>query len=805
MDFQCEHWSDDSAPGSNWKTQCSDSEGEPPGLCDHDSDVDEEQCLDKVAVSGWQCAQQSSDSDVPAPDEKKRKHDFVTMPSAPCTTAQCHQAPNNKFSLDATIVRVAAGSAVSGSKPKSKHAQNGVSQERINAVLASDCGCNCGCYKKFTTATVHKICELFYSMDKIEQDALLQTLDSNLFQEDDCNCQQSSSSDNAESDDEASDACNTRLRRTNYHFEGERVCSQAFRNLLGIGKSRQRRLRSSGVDLRYNSGDRQRARQKTAPACEWIDIFLSGVYLKQCEPLPESKLGKGLAGDESSGDEWQPNVLVNPVFDLETILHYKKTKQWKKLLPKYLPPGAWFDLFYQAKAAASLEGVNCPSPSFFKARVKSWRSVLKKRKRSQHGQCKICWRLMQQLRRSKSMKTKMELLKDYDKHLQQTWLDRVTYWCMRSSAIRWDPPMLVVSIDSMDHSKFPIPRMTRIPKSLDNLHRPMVTVSGSLVHGIGITFYLSSEQVGGGINFFGHCLYDSLQWAADTSQIRQKPFPHILSLHTDNTTGQNKNYDGLSLINILVSSQSMSSGQNSHLQVGHTHEDLDQIFSILTSCLTDVGEWQSMSQLCQKLEHVISPILNRRYAGFQTRVVELKGTMDFKSWCEGYPAAAHFYGGFKPRKGKPVPHLFLMKPFADLTQNQKDAILEMERDVHSQDTICLVKHYSGQVELSQPPFRTFKHGSALPPGMPPLVAARRQMSNDREMELKRFSKILREECEMFEAAAYYDELVAENGDIDIQVPAWNFMQPRTELIEGRYDPETFSNKPPFELKVAFGH
>ena len=106
---------------------------------------------------------------------------------------------------------------------------------------------------------------------------------------------------------------------------------------------------------------------------------------------------------------------------------------------------------------------------------------------------------------------------------------------------------------------------------------------GVLVHGHGTYFYVCHPTVskGAGPNFTIECLMRTLEKVSHRDYDGGKLPPHLF-LQLDNCTGSNKNKFVFGLCNLLVHFHSFESVTVSFLIVGHTHEDLDQIFSIIS-------------------------------------------------------------------------------------------------------------------------------------------------------------------------------------------------------------------------------
>ena len=133
------------------------------------------------------------------------------------------------------------------------YAANGKDPARIRKVLKvlkeSGCRCKQRCGKTFSHESLSAVCNLFWSLSKTSQDALLWSLSSSRAAE-------TTASANEDSESEA--AMSSRRRWT---LDGHNVCRHAFVTLLGISNHRLSRTSTTpwGRDSR-SSGARAEAR-----------------------------------------------------------------------------------------------------------------------------------------------------------------------------------------------------------------------------------------------------------------------------------------------------------------------------------------------------------------------------------------------------------------------------------------------------------------------------------------------------------------------------------------------------------------
>lgn len=124
-----------------------------------------------------------------------------------------------------------------------------------------------------------QICQLFWSLTKPAQDALLWAMQSGGIDADD--------SGSGESSDEQRKSST----QVNWFLGGVQVCRRAFQKMLGIGCGRLGRTRGNfqGLDERTLKGQGAGTRAATASAS--VSNFLQKMYYSVSESMPTGNLG----------------------------------------------------------------------------------------------------------------------------------------------------------------------------------------------------------------------------------------------------------------------------------------------------------------------------------------------------------------------------------------------------------------------------------------------------------------------------------------------------------------------------------
>jgi hypothetical protein len=168
-------------------------------------------------------------------------------------------------------------------------------------------------------------------------------------------------------------------------------------------------------------------------------------------------------------------------------------------------------------------------------------------------------------------------------HFQSTMRRR--YYAHRDLARQEPETYLSTIADGMDQAKVKVPRTGRASKGLTTQFD--ISLEGVLTHGpMGrMDFYIVPHTFKGGSNVTIHCLNESLKRTQKAYAEHGKKWPTTWFLQLDNTSKENKNQFVLAWLQTLVDTGVFETIYVSFLPVGHTHEDIDQRFSVVSRAL----------------------------------------------------------------------------------------------------------------------------------------------------------------------------------------------------------------------------
>lgn len=196
--------------------------------------------------------------------------------------------------------------------------------------------------------------------------------------------------------------------------------------------------------------------------------------------------------------------------------------------------------------------------------------------------CTVCDAYDEQLRKAKTMEDR-DAIKFYrSRHKQKQATQREKYYKHRNKANTMKHRYLSIIIDGMDQKKTNVPITGRAVKDPSPLTQRII---GAKVHGHGNYAFIVDETVPGGANLICEVLRLILKDLENKGAL-----PHdrpVLYLQVDNC-GENKNKTMFAFLTDLVRQKVFHKIKAGFLMVGHTHEDIDQFFSVISSYLKQI-------------------------------------------------------------------------------------------------------------------------------------------------------------------------------------------------------------------------
>ena len=214
---------------------------------------------------------------------------------------------------------------------------------------------------------------------------------------------------------------------------------------------------------------------------------------------------------------------------------------------------------------------------------KVWRSNplithIKLRKHLRFALCDTCVEFREMQLVKKTTAERWELKRAQLGHHMSVKKERQMYYWRRDLGISEEHDSVSMIVDAADQSKYALPYLHVASHSSQACLRVPVHLMGVLVHGDMVRGYTYYENFLQGHNVTIQAIHNTL---AD-KLARDGKLPSTLYLQLDNTTKQCKGRYIIGWLGYLIHVGRFRHTVLSFLPVGHTHEDIDQIFSRLS-------------------------------------------------------------------------------------------------------------------------------------------------------------------------------------------------------------------------------
>ena len=431
-------------------------------------------------------------------------------------------------------------------------------------------------------------------------------------------------------------------------------------------------------------------------------MFFAELYQSAAEPLPDF-----CHDDDAWLDSVNSGKFADDMQQVDGQSPATLQMLWNKspgLEVRYLPPGHVHDIYLQYLAwhddhslygvrgvpdvsgvagSASLSSRPAAWGTFWNVWKLQWHILLRFRKTSQHTRCSTCFKFEQKIHGSRvDMAGKLAWVRQLREHLRDQYADRCLYWGMRWAS-RQFMTILTIIIDSMDKSKFGIPRFEyhRMPKFLEPLIRPRLVCTAAIAHGWCTSVFLADEQVSHGANAFADILLRVLEKVYQMCLVYKRPFPKHLWVQSDNTVAQAKNAYTANLMAVLVGKFKFHTSNLCYLPVGHTHEDVDQLFGVVAQMLSRQKTFQDPADVKRIIQKGLQDRITAK--GEDLSVEILDEVRDFKTWLQVTGITPH--NAFGNREGVEAPGAFSWKLRLDLTSAERAMIARRCNQGHQHD------------------------------------------------------------------------------------------------------------------------
>lgn len=197
-------------------------------------------------------------------------------------------------------------------------------------------------------------------------------------------------------------------------------------------------------------------------------------------------------------------------------------------------------------------------------------------------------------------------------HVDMVWEAKQCYYNARDQA-RLDPnSLLSMIIDGSDQANYGMPYFAVKTKENCKGHKMKTKLIGSLVHGRQLNVFTAGENLHTGSDMVIEVLHRTLESVKTNTP--NGCLPRRLRIQLDNCGRENKNKYFIGYCHYLVEVGLFDEIELHFLPVGHTHEDIDQVFSRFKSwlkhksalCREELGErcQQAYKSLPVHVQHI---------------------------------------------------------------------------------------------------------------------------------------------------------------------------------------------------------
>jgi len=242
---------------------------------------------------------------------------------------------------------------------------------------------------------------------------------------------------------------------------------------------------------------------------------------------------------------------------------------------------SWKLLHNDVNAFLTLHGSKNISFSYFVTLRKHYFPNVIIPSNSRLGKCDLCITLQQKKMKASTLAEYQSFCSQYSKHNQDQMKERLLYKDRTVLSKLQPENYLSLIIDSMQH-KF-IPMVSPLPKNYATCEKLKLHITGVINHSNNDRFFYGSlDHWPHGSNFIISVMNIYLSYYNELLQTQQKPWPTTLFLQLDNCWKENKNKYVFSYLSTLIQRHLFDEIYMYCLPTGHTHEDIDQLFSSFT-------------------------------------------------------------------------------------------------------------------------------------------------------------------------------------------------------------------------------
>ena len=214
-------------------------------------------------------------------------------------------------------------------------------------------------------------------------------------------------------------------------------------------------------------------------------------------------------------------------------------------------------------------------------------SRLRTRKWIPFAKCSVCLDLRLLREKTKDIKERQRLDQKLRAHLKLVQRERNAYYNRKKLGIDKGSTYMSMIVDGADQGEYALPYEHIKNKGSETCEKIKMKLMGVLVHGVRAFAYTVVPTCRQGVNVSIEAIHRTLVKLVRSGH----KLPPKLYLQLDNTSKQCKSRFLFLYLGLLVHYGTFDKIVVSHLPVGHTHEDIDQMFSRFSVGLRSYSAW----------------------------------------------------------------------------------------------------------------------------------------------------------------------------------------------------------------------
>ena len=270
----------------------------------------------------------------------------------------------------------------------------------------------------------------------------------------------------------------------------------------------------------------------------------------------------------------------------------------------------------------SLQSLKVPSLNYFYAVWKEYCTKIKSHRYHGFTVCSRCEDLRSRMEENTGDVVALRALRQQRmSHLQMIAAERRGYTMRKELSSSSPTEYYSIIVDGADQTAYGLPHFVRSSKS-DRGHKIKVRCVGILEHlqVNHLTLFTLTSEFETGANHVIEAIHRVVQGHKN----RLRKLPPVFYIQADNCSRENKNKYFMAYVEMLVAAGVFVEVQVSFLPVGHTHTDIDQSFSSVSSYLR-VQKAITMSDMLASLQECYSP---------RAKAFEMTEVINFSKLCE---------------------------------------------------------------------------------------------------------------------------------------------------------------------------